>query len=175
MNYGTIVIDPPWKYTNDRGTQTRSRAGRSSVTAEGNYPTMDNSEIAALPVEGFAADACALYLWVTVPRLFGHVNRLRDAMTPIDMVEGWGFRCYITLLTWVKTGPPGMGFHFRGHTEHVIYAVKGDVRIPAALRTDLRARSAAARARRVEAPRTVQGARQRRALFRATWLEAADD
>lgn len=131
--YGTIVVDPPWRYENERGTQTRAIRGRKSTTASGHYPVMDNTEIAALPLGTFAADDCALYLWVTNPRIFGHVNRHRDPISPIDMVETWGFR-YITLLTWVKTGAPGMGFHFRGHTEHAIYAVRGDVRIPAEVR-----------------------------------------
>jgi len=128
--YGTIVVDPPWRYENERGTQTRSRRGRKGTTAAGHYTTMDNAEIAALPVGELAAPASALYLWVTNPRIFGHVNRHRHEVEPIDMVEGWGFR-YITLLTWVKTGPPGMGFAFRGHTEHAIYAVRGKLSIPA--------------------------------------------
>lgn len=133
MKYGTIVIDPPWRYENDRGTQTRARRGRKSAVAAGHYEVMDNAEIAALPVGDLAAKDCALYLWVTNVRIFGHVNRRRDPIAPIDMVEAWGFR-YITLLTWLKTGAPGMGFNFRGHTEHVIYAVKGKVSIPAPMR-----------------------------------------
>jgi N6-adenosine-specific RNA methylase IME4 len=90
---------------------------------------MDNAEIAALPIGDLAATESALYLWVTNPRIFGHVNRQR-AVSPIDMVEGWGFR-YVTMLTWVKTGAMGMGFAFRGHTEHAIYAVRGRLSIPA--------------------------------------------
>lgn len=131
--YGTIVMDPPWRYANARGSQSRSRRGRKSVAAAAHYSTMDNAEIAVLPVGDLAASESALYLWVTTPRLFGHVNRRRHEVAPIDMVEAWGFR-YITLLTWVKTGPPGMGFNFRGHTEHVIYAVRGRLSIPAARR-----------------------------------------
>jgi N6-adenosine-specific RNA methylase IME4 len=117
--YRTIVADPPWRYQNARGTQTRCRAGRSQTVAEGNYPTMSVAEIAALPVAALADRNCALYLWVTNPLLFeGRA-----------IAEAWGFK-YVTLLTWVKTGPPGMGFSFRGHTEHVLYATRGDVRIP---------------------------------------------
>jgi N6-adenosine-specific RNA methylase IME4 len=128
--YRTIVADPPWRYTNERGTQTRSRAGRSAVTAEGNYPTMSNADISSLPVASLADKDCALYLWVTNPLIF-RIPLPLDRLTigPIDIVEAWGFR-YITLLTWVKTGPPGLGFSFRGHTEHVIYATRGDVGIP---------------------------------------------
>ena len=131
--YRTIVADPPWRYENDRGTQTRATRGRKGTTASGHYAVMDNAEIAALPLAELADDECALYFWVTNPRIFGHVNRRRDPISPIDMVEGWGFR-YITLLTWVKTGAPGMGFNFRGHTEHAIYAVKGKLSIPPAKR-----------------------------------------
>jgi len=131
--YRTIVADPPWRYENDRGTQTRSIRSRKSTTVAGHYPVMDNAEIAALPLGELADAECALYLWVTNPRIFGHVNRRRDPISPIDMVERWGFR-YVTLLTWVKTGPPGMGFAFRGHTEHALYAVKGTLSIPAARR-----------------------------------------
>ena len=130
--YSTIVADPPWKYTNTRGTQTRSIAGRKAITAEHNYSTMTNDEIAALPVGDLAAKDAHLYLWVTNPCMFGHQNRQR-ATSPIDMVEGWGFT-YITLLTWVKAGAPGLGFYFRGQTEHVIFATKGKAPIPASLR-----------------------------------------
>ena len=125
--YGTVVMDPPWRYENDRGTQTRAIRGRKGAVAAGHYSVMDNAEIAALPVPELGASV--LFLWVTNPRIFGHVNRHRDPITPIDMVEGWGFR-YVTLVTWVKTGPPGMGFQFRGHTEHAIYAVRGKHAIP---------------------------------------------
>lgn len=133
LKYRTIVADPPWRYENDRGTQTRSRAGRSATVAEGNYRTMSNEEISALPVGDVADANCALYLWVTTPLMFGGGSARFEYEAPIDIIETWGFR-YITLLTWVKTGAPGLGFHFRGHTEHCIYAIKGDVKIPAELR-----------------------------------------
>lgn len=116
MKYRTICADPPWQYDNARGTQTRCRAGRSQVTARGNYPTLSADEIAALPVADLADRNCSLYLWVTNPLIF----------TAREIVTAWGFR-YVTLLTWVKTGAPGLGFSFRGHTEHVVYATRGDV------------------------------------------------
>lgn len=132
--YSTIVADPPWLYTNTRGTQTRATAGRRAITAEGHYSTMSNEKIASLPIGDLAAASAHLYLWVTNPCMFGHQNR-RRVLSPIEMVEGWGFT-YITLLTWVKTGAPGLGFYFRGHTEHVIFAVRGrDAGIPTALRS----------------------------------------
>lgn len=134
--YSTIVVDPPWRYQNSRGTQTRSRRGRAAITAEGNYGTMSREEIAALPVGAWAAPAAHLYLWVTNPLLYGGRGRngpAGPAITPIDLVEGWGFE-YVTLLTWHKTGAPGLGFYFRGSTEHVLFATRGGLSIPAPMR-----------------------------------------
>lgn len=129
--YRTIVADPPWRYRNTRGTQTRSRIGRRQIAAEGNYATMANDDIAALPVADLAADQAHLYLWVTNPRLFG--ERKRGEVQPVDILESWGFE-YVTMLTWVKTGPPGMGFYFRGETEHVLFGIRGKLGIPASIR-----------------------------------------
>lgn len=127
--YGTIVVDPPWRYRSTdiltRGWQ-RTASVESGKETSGHYTTMTNAEIAALPVGDLADDAACLYLWVTNPRLYGE----RDgSWSPREIIEAWGFR-YITLLTWVKTGPMGLGFYFRGHTEHALFCTRGDVRIP---------------------------------------------
>lgn len=124
-SYRTLVVDPPWRYRNSRGTQTRSRIGRRAITAEGNYPTMNRDEIAALPVAELTATEAHCYLWVTVPLMF--------EVEPVGILRAWGFE-YITTLTWVKTGPPGMGFYFRGHAEHCLFGIRGKLGIPAALR-----------------------------------------
>lgn len=113
--YGTVVADPPWRYATPRGITTRTRgSGGFAPEAERNYPTMSVDEIAALPVRELVADDAHLYLWVTNPIL--------PAVFPI--VEAWGFR-YTTLLTWRKLGTLGMGYYFRGDTEHVIFGVRG--------------------------------------------------
>lgn len=67
-----------------------------------------------------------LYVWVTNPLL----------PQALPLIEAWGFR-YVTLLTWRKLGTLGLGFYFRGDTEHVIFAVRG--RAPIA--PDIRARN----------------------------------
>ena len=88
------------------------------------------SEIAALPVASLASDSAHLYLWVTNPRLFAEE---RDYLGPIEMLRGWGFR-YVTMLTWHKLGSPGLGWYFRGDTEHVLFGVRGTTPIPPELR-----------------------------------------
>jgi N6-adenosine-specific RNA methylase IME4 len=123
VTYRTIVADPPWRYT-------KNAMEGGGTAAENKYPTMTNDEIAALSIKEQAADNAHLYLWVTNPRLF---RGRFDPLGPIDIVEAWGFE-YVTLLTWHKLGAPGMGFYFRGDTEHVIFAKRGNAPIPSGLR-----------------------------------------
>lgn len=120
MRYQTIVADPPWRYRTT-GITTRTRGdGTYAPEAERNYPTMTVDEIVALPVRDWTADDAHLYLWVTNPIL----------PSALPIVEAWGFR-YVTLLTWRKLGTLGMGYYFRGDTEHVIFAVRGKAPIAA--------------------------------------------
>lgn len=121
--YSTIVADPPWRYN---ASTTELKSGGRGGQAEHQYSTMTNAEIMALPVADLAADEAHLYLWVTVPRLFG--GRNDRTIGPIEIVEAWGFE-FKTMLTWVKPGSGGMGWYFRGQTEHVIFATRGGLGI----------------------------------------------
>jgi hypothetical protein len=85
---------------------------------------MSNSEVKSLPVARFADDECHIYLWATnvsLPRAF-------------DVLEAWGFK-YATTLTWCKTTKSlekaryGMGYYFRSATEHLLFGVKGSMRL----------------------------------------------
>jgi N6-adenosine-specific RNA methylase IME4 len=106
---------------------------------------MENAAIAALPVADLADDSAHLYLWVTNPRLF---KEERDEAGPIEILRAWGFR-YITALTWHKLGAPGMGFYFRGDTEHVLFGIRGKAPIDPAIRVS----------NHFAAPRTVHSAK----------------
>ena len=75
--YRTIVADPPWRYQKD------TSMGAKPGAAEAHYETMSMREIAALPVRDLAADDAHLYLWVTVPRLYG--DRDDRSFTPVDV------------------------------------------------------------------------------------------
>lgn len=119
--YSTIVADPPWAYRTTKGMTTRTSHG--TACAEDNYSTLTNEQIAALPVCDLAATNAHLYMWVTNPKLYG--DRKRDGVSPVEIMEAWGFS-YVTLLTWFKKpGALGMGFYFRGQTEHVLFGVRG--------------------------------------------------
>lgn len=104
--FQTIVIDPPWDWSDEGDVNQFGRA-------KPEYSTMPFDEIKNLPVARIADENCHLYLWVTnrsLPKAFA-------------LIEAWGFR-YITCLTWVKPSI-GMGNYFRGSTEQILFAVKG--------------------------------------------------
>ncbi len=123
--YSTICADPPWRY---KSTHVTTRTGNHKVGAEDRYSTMTNAEIAALPVADLAAENAHLYMWVTNPRLYG--ERHDNGIGPAEIMGAWGFR-YVTMLTWIKKpGALGMGFYFRGETEHVLFGVRGNLPIP---------------------------------------------
>ena len=138
MKYRTIVADPPWAYDREKGLG-------STRAATDHYSTMTNADIAELPVAEMADDSAHLYLWVTNPRLF---QEERDTVGPIEILRAWGFR-YITTLTWHKLGAPGMGFYFRGDTEHVLFGIRGKAPIDPAIRVS----------NHFAAPRTVHSAK----------------
>jgi N6-adenosine-specific RNA methylase IME4 len=115
--YGTILIDPPWRFQNRTGKMApeHKRLHR--------YPTMSFDEIAAMPVGRYANKPSHLYLWC--PNAL-----LREAL---EIVRGWGFT-YKTNIVWYKIrkdgGPDGrgVGFYFRNVTELLLFGVKGAMR-----------------------------------------------
>jgi N6-adenosine-specific RNA methylase IME4 len=115
--YGTIVIDPPWRFANRTGKMApeHKRLHR--------YPTMSFEQIAALPVGKMAAEKSHLYLWCP------------NALLPeaLGIMKAWGFT-YKTNIVWYKVrkdgGPDGrgVGFYFRNVTELLLFGVKGHLR-----------------------------------------------
>lgn len=115
--FGTILIDPPWRFANRTGKMApeHKRLHR--------YPTLSFDEIAALPVGNFAKDKSHLYLWCP--------NALLSE--GLRIMEAWGFK-YKTNIVWYKVrkdgGPDGrgVGFYFRNVTELLLFGVKGSMR-----------------------------------------------
>ena len=115
--FGTILIDPPWRFQNRTGKMApeHKRLRR--------YRTMSFEEIAALPVGTHAKPMSHLYLWCP------------NALLPeaLDIMAAWGFK-YKTNIVWYKIrkdgGPDGrgVGFYFRNVTELLLFGVKGSLR-----------------------------------------------
>src|SRR5438270_9226926 len=83
--FGTILVDPPWQFTNRTGKVAPEHRRLSR------YDTMTLDDIKTLPVQSAAAEVCHLYLWVP------------NALLPegIAVMGAWGFR-YKSNLVWHK-------------------------------------------------------------------------
>lgn len=104
------MVDPPWAYDNKR------TGGSLTSGAVDKYPTLSVSDICQLPIDKIAEENSCLFLWVTVPFF-------REGFQVLD---AWGYT-FKTMITWHKTGRLGMGFWFRGQTEHLLFATKGKI------------------------------------------------
>lgn len=110
QKYEIILADPPWHY--DMGW------GNGQVS----YHSMKTEEICNLDVKSIVAPNAHLYLWVTNPFI-------REGLAVCD---AWGFT-YKTLITWNKLNrnkqnEMGMGYYFRGCTEHLLFGTKGNLK-----------------------------------------------
>lgn len=119
--YQIIYADPPWDYGKMKPRKQLHRGGNPMS----HYKVMAIEEICALPIEELSQTNSALFLWVTNPKLqFG-----------FTVMKEWGFK-YQTTITWVKTtqigsiSNNGLGFYFRGATEHILMGTKGRFSIP---------------------------------------------
>lgn len=118
--YGTILIDPPWRFQNRTGKMAPEHRRLHR------YNTMTFDEIKNLPVQELAAPQSHLYLWV--PNAL-----LKEGL---EITESWGFT-YKGNIVWYKIrkdgGPDGrgVGFYFRNVTELVLFGVRGSLRTKA--------------------------------------------
>jgi N6-adenosine-specific RNA methylase IME4 len=111
--YQVVYADPPWSY--DAKAPPASPRPRPYQGVAYYYETLTVEQICAMapPV----ADDAVLFLWATNP-LFPEAFRV---------VAAWGFD-YKTCVTWHKLRCKGMGYWFRGHTEHLLLGVRGKVK-----------------------------------------------
>jgi len=114
---GTVLADPPWRFTNRTGKMAPEHRRLSR------YPTMTHEDIMALPIAELVLPQSHLYLWVP--------NAL--ILEGLEVMRRWGFT-YKTNLVWYKTrkdgGPDGrgVGFYFRNVTELVLFGTRGSIR-----------------------------------------------
>lgn len=101
--YSTILADPPWGISSQKG----------SLSPDRYYPLMSLSEICALRVHDLAADDAHLWLWVTNAGM----------QEQIAVMEAFGFS-YRSCLTWIKPSF-GLGQYLRNQTEHLLFGVRG--------------------------------------------------
>lgn len=137
MRYGAILADPPWRFKtyNEKGRE-KCPDWRTFKGAPVHYDTMPTDDICALPVQEWAANDCALFLWFSWPML-------ADAMRVID---AWGFTYKTCGFCWVKGAAlplfpddikdqMGCGYWTRANSEVALLATRGK---PKRLNADVR-------------------------------------
>jgi N6-adenosine-specific RNA methylase IME4 len=123
--YRVILADPPWRY------EVWSRDTGLGRSAESHYPTMPTPDITALPIGGFAAPDCCLFMWSTWPTI-------QDAFKP---GQARGFEYKACAFLWAKTNRAavdrwatvddpanwfvGMGYWSRANTEPCLLFTRG--------------------------------------------------
>lgn len=134
MPYSVLVVDPPWSYGSSTGRTRTAEYHYKTIGHNGKEINRRNGSgiakiIELTPVKAMAAESAHLYLWATNPKL----------PFAFEVMRAWGFE-YKTTLTWVKTKLTGgvhnggMGWFYRGATEHILFGVKGTKPIPPAVR-----------------------------------------
>ncbi len=114
MKYNIIYADPAWSY--------RDEANAGNRGAVHKYPVLTDEDIKKLPVADLAAPDCALFLWITFPKLD----------IALDVINAWGFKYKTCAFTWVKTNKVkkdslfwGMGNFTRSNAEVCLLATRG--------------------------------------------------
>jgi len=117
--YSVIYADPAWSYDFKEPTASKGGAKGSGYSAgvDYYYGTMTIEQIMKLPVADICEKDAVLFLWATNPLL----------PEALETMKKWGFK-YKTMITWHKERCKGMGYWFRGHTEHILVGVKGKVK-----------------------------------------------
>lgn len=121
--YNIIYCDPPWFYNSRKAVGERRNKTKFGGGAEKHYPLMKDSDLIDMAsfLESLSAENCALFMWVTMPRLdFG-----------IELLKKWGFRYCTNAFTWIKTSKKtgriiyGPGYYTASNTELCILGIKG--------------------------------------------------
>jgi N6-adenosine-specific RNA methylase IME4 len=113
-SFGTVLADPPWRFTNRTGKVAPEHRRLSR------YPTLTIDEICALPVADHMAESAHCYIWVP------------NALLPwgLQVLASWGFD-YKSNIVWHKVRKDGgsdgrgVGFYFRNVTELVLFGTRG--------------------------------------------------
>lgn len=114
--YQIIYADPPWSY------KDKALAGNRGANCK--YPTQSDDWISQLPVKDIADENCALFLWVTMPKLD----------IAFDVIKSWGFTYKTAAFTWIKKNKKsdslfwGMGNFTRANSEICLFALKGKLK-----------------------------------------------
>jgi N6-adenosine-specific RNA methylase IME4 len=130
-HYGAILADPPWHFaawSSPTALETRLRNGSKNYGSSRGptYQTMDEAELASLPVADLAADNCVLFMWICWPVL----------EQSLRLLKAWDFTYKTCGFSWMKADPyrlwaleedvrMGLGYWTRANSEVCLLATRG--------------------------------------------------
>jgi N6-adenosine-specific RNA methylase IME4 len=88
MKYNIIYADPAWNYN----SRMALGKGAKKSSSEDYYSVMTIEDICNLPINKIADKDCALFIWVTMPKL----NEV------FKVIDAWGFEYKTCGFVWVK-------------------------------------------------------------------------
>lgn len=104
--YKTILADPPWKFSSQRGRN-------SNRSAESHYELMPLDRIKAMPVADLCEENAHLFLWICNGQL----------QEGLDTINSWGFT-FRSPIYWIKPRL-GLGNYVRNASETLLFATRG--------------------------------------------------
>lgn len=129
--FKTICADPPWPYDSPgeilraslkhRPNRDKTELAQYGPGSKQRYGALSIAELCDLKIP--IADNAHLYLWTTNSFM----------VEAHEIAKSWGF-VPKTIITYVKVKPDGSpsmktGYYFRGATEHILFAVRGSLRL----------------------------------------------
>jgi N6-adenosine-specific RNA methylase IME4 len=113
-----ILADPPWQYA--------QFSEKKNGAAKAHFNGMSTDELCNLPIKNITDTNCALFLWITGPKI------VEGCHTAI--FEAWGFRPVSLAFTWIKTKQDGnarmgIGFYTRSNSELCLLGIKGKMKV----------------------------------------------
>jgi N6-adenosine-specific RNA methylase IME4 len=112
--YGTILLDPPWKF------ETYSAKGVTARSPDSKYRVEHLDALKSLPIGDYAAENCVMFMWV----IDSHLEQALELMT------AYGFTFKTIAFCWVKTSRNGkpvmsLGLWTRKGMEICLLGTKG--------------------------------------------------
>lgn len=123
--FRAVLADPPWPYEDRKGPTMKRCRRWKQIGVGAHYKTLTLEQLKGMSVKQWVAADCHLYLWTTNSFI----------VEAHEVARCWGFKPK-TLITWGKTklesiGTPSMktGNYFRSATEHLLFAVRGRLKL----------------------------------------------
>ena len=91
-HYGAILADPPWHFQAWSNPTAKGKGKNYGSDRGPTYATMDDDDIASLPVADLAKPDCVLFLWTCWPVL----------RRSFAILDAWGFTYKTCAFSWMK-------------------------------------------------------------------------